>query len=73
MTITAIVFVFLNIGIYNFENYYDDFQEENSNHVVLGNDFKKTPDIYYIIMDEYAPLKTLENFYDYDNSDFTRG
>ena len=72
MAITAIVFVFLNIGIYNFENYYDDFQEENSNHVVLGNDFKKTPDIYYIIMDEYAPLKTLENFYDYDNSDFIK-
>ena len=58
MIITAIVFVFLNIGIYNFENYYDDFQEENSNHVVLGNDFKKTPDIYYIIMDEYATLNT---------------
>ena len=72
MAITAIVFVFLNIGIYNFENYYDDFQEENSNHVVLGNDFKKTPDIYYIIMDEYASLKTLENFYDYDNSDFIK-
>ena len=72
MAITAIVFIFLNIGIYNFENSYGNFQEENSNHVVLGNDFKKTPDIYYIIMDEYAPLKTLENFYDYDNSDFIK-
>ena len=72
MAITAIVFIFLNIGIYNFENSYGNFQEENSNHVVLGNDFKETPDIYYIIMDEYAPLKTLENFYDYDNSDFIK-
>ena len=72
MTITAIVFVILNIGIYNFENYYGNFHEENSNHVVLGNDFKKTPDIYYIVMDEYAPLRILENFYDYDNSDFIK-
>ena len=72
MTITAIVFIFLNIGIYNFENYYGNFQEDNSNHVFLGNDFKKTPDIYYIVMDEYAPLRTLEKFYDYDNSDFIK-
>jgi len=72
MSITALVFLFFNIGIYNFENSNYNFQEENSNPIVLGNDFKKTPDVYYIIMDEYAPLRTLERFYGYDNSDFIK-
>tara|TARA_B100001105_G_scaffold238652_1_gene215992 strand:- start:105 stop:1691 length:1587 start_codon:yes stop_codon:yes gene_type:complete len=72
MSITALAFIILNIGIYNFENTYNNFQEENSNPIILGNDFTKTPDVYYIILDEYAPLKTLENFYDYDNSDFIK-
>jgi hypothetical protein len=72
MSITALVFVFFNIGIYNFENSNYNFQAENFNPIVLGNDFKKTPDVYYIIMDEYAPLGTLERFYDYDNSDFIK-
>ena len=72
MSIAAIVFVFFNIGIYDFENSYDNLQEENSNPIVLGNDLRNTPDIYYIIMDEYAPLRTLERYYDYDNSDFVK-
>ena len=72
MSITALVFIFFNIGMYNFENSSYDFQEEDYNPIVLGNDFKKTPDIYYIVMDEYAPLRTLENFYDYDNSAFVK-
>ena len=72
MSITALVFLFFNIGIYNFENSNYNFQAENFNPIVLGNDFKKTPDVYYIIMDEYAPLGTLERFYDYDNSDFIK-
>ena len=72
MSITALVFVFFSIGIYNFENIYNNFQVEDSNPIVLGNDFKKTPDIYYIVVDEYSPLRTLEKFYDYDNSDFIK-
>ena len=72
MSITALVFVFFNIGIYNFENTYNNFQVEDSNPIVLGNDFKKTPDVYYIVMDEYASLRTLEKFYGYDNSDFIK-
>ena len=72
MSITALVFVFFSIGIYNFENIYNNFQVEDSNPIVLGNDFKKTPDIYYIVVDEYAPLRTLEKFYDYNNSDFIK-
>ena len=72
MSITALVFIFFNIGMYNFENSSYDFQEENTDPIILGNALEKTPDIYYIIMDEYAPLRTLESFYDYDNSDFIK-
>ena len=72
MSITALAFIFLNIGIYNFENTYNNLQEENPNPIILGSDFKNTPDVYYIILDEYAPLKTLDEFYDYDNSEFVK-
>ena len=72
MSITALVFIFFNIGMYNFENYNYNLQEENTDPIILGNTLEKTPDIYYIIMDEYAPLRTLESFYDYDNSDFIK-
>ena len=40
--------------------------------ITLENDFKNFPDIYYIVLDEYAPLRTLDVFYDYDNSDFIK-
>ena len=39
MSITALAFIFLNIGIYNFENTYNNLQEENPNPIILGNDF----------------------------------
>lgn len=72
MSITALAFIFLNIGIYNFENTYNNLQEENPNPIILDNDFKNTPDVYYIILDEYAPLRTLDEFYHYDNSEFVK-
>ena len=34
MSITALVFVFFSIGIYNFENTYNNFQEEDSNPIL---------------------------------------
>ena len=70
MSITLIVFVLFNIGIYNFENSYDNFQGEVPNSIILGNNFNNTPDVYYIMLDEYASLGTLDRFYNYDNSDF---
>ena len=72
MSITALAFIFLNIGIYNFENTYNNLQEENPNPIILDNGFKNTPDVYYIILDEYAPLRTLDEFYHYDNSEFVK-
>ena len=70
MSIALIGFVLFNIGMYNFENPYNNFQDEAPNSIVLGNNFNNTPDVYYIMLDEYASLGTLDRFYDYDNSDF---
>ena len=70
VSITLLSLVFFNIGAYNFENFYGDFEDETLNPIMLGNNFKNLPDIYYIVLDEYAPLRTLNMFYNYDNSDF---
>ena len=69
VSITLLSFVFLNIGAYNFENF-SDFEDETHESIILGNNLKNLPDIYYIVLDEYAPLRTLNMFYNYDNSDF---
>ena len=71
MSITLIVFVLFNIGIYNFENPSNNFQDE-TNSIVLGDTFDNTPDVYYIMLDEYASLGTLDKFYNYDNTGFTK-
>ena len=71
VSITLLSLVFFNIGAYNFENFYGDFEDETLNPIMLGNNFKNLPDIYYIVLDEYAPLRTLNMFYNYDNTDFT--
>jgi hypothetical protein len=63
--------VFLNIGVYNFENF-SDFEDETHESIILENNLKNLPDIYYIVLDEYAPLRTLNTFYNYDNSDFVK-
>lgn len=36
-----------------------------------GNIFGGRPDIYYIVLDEYASPSTIKNVFDYDNSEFT--
>lgn len=41
--------------------------------VVLADDISYMPDIYLIILDEYAHSDTLEKHFDYDNSDFLTG
>ena len=70
MSITLVVFVIYNIGVYDFQSSSFEVQDNNFNSMILETDFKNTPDIYYIIMDEYAPLRTLDKIYGYDNSNF---
>ncbi len=69
ISITLVSLVLFNIGAYNFENL-SDIQDEINEPIILGNGFKDMPDVYYIMLDEYAPLTTLNTFYNYDNSDF---
>ena len=69
VTITLLSLVFFNIAIYNFENF-SNFDDEMSEHVILGNNIDNLPDIYYIVLDEYAPSRTLNTVYNYDNNDF---
>ena len=69
ISITLVSFVLFNIGTSNFENF-SDFEDETHESIILGNNLKNLPDIYYIVLDEYAPLRTLNMFYNYDNSNF---
>lgn len=71
ISITLISFVLFNIGASNFENF-SDYQDEMYAPITLENNSKNFPDVYYIMLDEYAPLRTLNTFYDYDNSDFIK-
>ena len=69
ISITLLAVVFLNIGMYNFQNF-TSYEDETNNFILSENNLKNLPDVYYIVLDEYAPLRTLNMFYDYDNADF---
>jgi len=71
ISITLLSLVFFNIIAYNFENS-SSFDDEVYEPILLGNDLNDLPDIYYIVLDEYAPLRTLDTAYNYDNSDFVK-
>ena len=71
VSITLLSLVFFNIIAYNFENF-SSFDDETYESIILGNNLNSLPDIYYIVLDEYAPLRTLDTFYNYDNSNFVK-
>ena len=62
ISITLLSLVFFNIIAYNFENF-SSFDDETYEPIILGNNLNSLPDIYYIVLDEYAPLRTLDTFY----------
>ena len=70
MSIALMVFVIYNIGAYNFQSSSFEIQDDDLDPIILGADSKNISDIYYIVMDEYAPLRTLDEVFDYDNSNF---
>ena len=73
---TLILISLFNVGIYNF-NLISNQQEKNIHTEDKDNNARnleiKTPlrDIYYIILDSYASSRTLMEFFNYDNSEFT--
>ena len=71
VSIILLSLIFLNITVYNFENF-SSFDDEAYEPTIAGNNPNSLPDIYYIVLDEYAPLRTLNTVYDYDNSDFVK-
>ena len=66
MSIALMVFVIYNIGAYNFQSSSFEIQDDDLDPIILGADSKNISDIYYIVMDEYAPLRTLDEVFDYD-------
>lgn len=78
LNITAIVLVtmnLVNIAVYGFKNkdLVSGNLEKNKPLEATSLNSPETealPDIYYIILDEYASLSTIEEIYGYDNSEF---
>jgi len=69
---TLVVISLAGIGEYYMTESYSlneiqNIPEENSVQVTESNKF---PDVYYIVLDGYAGLESLQKFLNYDNSDF---
>ena len=78
LNVTAVLLVTIPlVNIVSFElrenrigRLFENTEEYKTEHIKSGaND--KSPDIYYIIFDRYAANSTLEEVYNYDNSNFT--
>ena len=72
ITIALIAAILAQLIAYDFNPYHifeDDIDTSTQFH--LTDSLDKYPDIYYIILDEYAGSKTLNDTFDYDNSEFT--
>lgn len=77
VAITLVAISLINIGIYEVKTFslapetteVPETAGESPTSVDL-EDSSNLPDIYYIIFDEYARQDTLEEFWDYDNSEF---
>ena len=72
IAILMLTFNFMNIGIY----YLDDHSHQSINggpyYSIKNSAGKPDPDIYYIILDEYAGLEQIREAYNYDNGAFAQ-
>ncbi len=71
VAITSVIISLVNIGIYEVKtiNLGQGKIDEEGNSLILSNP-DTLPDIYYIVLDMYARASTLDQFFDYDNSEF---
>ena len=72
ITIALIAAILAQLIAYDFNPYHifeDDIDTSTQFH--LTDSLGEYPDIYYIILDEYAGSKVLNDTFDYDNSEFT--
>ena len=71
VAIALVAISLINIGIYEIRtiNRIPETANESPTGLSVSNT-ENLPDIYYIILDEYARQDTLKEFWDYDNSEF---
>ncbi len=74
ISVVLVLFPLINIGIYNFNK--RDTQQDpgvaaREDGSTITENRGELPDVYYIILDGYAGSDSLEEFYDYDNQEFT--
>ena len=68
---TLFVIVLVNIGTYYLENnYLYDVNIVDEKYPFDVSSLTTYPDVYYIILDDYANSKSLEKYLDYDNQEF---
>jgi len=74
MAVSLIAISVANIGTYALETNYslDGADAVSENIVIPMANAENLPNIYYIILDEYAGSEVLEDVYGYDNQEFIR-
>lgn len=69
-----LVFNLINITFFGIKSYITARRFKQTSQALIKNvDFNKTlprPDIYYIVLDEYASSETMKKIFNYDNSSF---
>ena len=72
---SLVILSIVDVGIYSFEtynfetNFFVNTDNNFKNFISLNEDM---PDVYYIILDEYAGSEVLIEFFDYDNQEFLK-
>lgn len=72
---SLVILSIVDVGIYSFEtynfetNFFVNTDNNFKNFISLNEDM---PDVYYIILDEYAGSDVLIEFFDYDNQEFLK-
>ena len=75
VAISLVLISLINIGVYEFKTKStwqdnDNSMEGRATTTTDSGDASTLRDIYYIILDGYAPSRTLEEIYDFDNGTF---
>ena len=78
--VNVVAIVILSISVFNISVYALENSNNNNYDEILGNfinynnlpivTLDYTPNVYYIILDQYADSQVLKSVYDFDNSDF---
>lgn len=73
MAASLVMVSLINIGIYKFKAVPTVHESKNAEDIKINltaTEYKKLPNIYYIILDSYARADILSEMYHFDNTDF---